>query len=136
MKTKRRQILDYLLLGIAGLLLTALLVTLWIGESVREPPNYSRIEPGLYQGGDTDRPPPGTGAVLNLCNREDQYQAEVHLWEPIRDGSPAPDLAWLRRMVEFVDSNCQQGRITYVHCSQGVSRSGMVVTAYLMYKHH
>ena len=28
----------------------------------------------------------------------------------------------------------QAGRITYVHCRNGVSRSGFVVVAYVMYK--
>jgi protein-tyrosine phosphatase len=98
----------------------------------REPPNYSRIEDGLFLGGYVPQPPPGTTAVLNLCETDDPYQAEVHRWEPIRDGEPAPDLDWLRRQVEFVESQRRAGRVVFVHCRNGVSRSGMVVVAYLM----
>jgi hypothetical protein len=46
--------------------------------STREPPNYSRIEDGLYLGGRVPEPPRGTRAVLNLCENEDVYRAEVH----------------------------------------------------------
>src|SRR5207244_3704504 len=66
----------------------------------------------------------------------DDYRCEVHRWEPIPDAEPAPSLDWLRRMVEFVDEQQKAGRPTYVHCFAGVSRSGMVVTAYLMFKYH
>jgi hypothetical protein len=96
--------------------------------------NYSLIEPGLYMGGDVARPPRGTQAVLNLCEKEDPYSVEVALWEPIRDAEPAPDLAWLRRMVEFIDANRSDGKTTFVHCRNGVSRSGLVVVAYVMMK--
>jgi len=34
-----------------------------------------------------------------------------------------------------VDAQRQAGRTVFVHCFAGVSRSGMVVTAYLMFKH-
>jgi protein-tyrosine phosphatase len=37
-------------------------------------------------------------------------------------------------MVAAVDANRRAGRTTFVHCRNGVSRSGMVVTAYLMWK--
>jgi protein-tyrosine phosphatase len=80
------------------------------------------------------RPPRGTTAVLNLCRIEDPYSCEAHAWEPIPDSAPAPSLDWLRRMVEFVDANRRAGRTTFVHCRAGVSRSGMVVAAYLMFK--
>ncbi len=71
----------------------------------REEENYSLIEDGLYLGGDVARPPPGTRAVLNLCEKPDSYRADVALWEPIADAEPAPDVEWLRRMVQFVDFN-------------------------------
>jgi hypothetical protein len=96
--------------------------------------NYTLIEPGLFMGGDELEPPAGTRAVLNLCEAKDPYQCDVHVWEPIPDRAPAPDLDWLRRMVDFVDEQRKAGRTVYVHCRNGVSRSGMVVTAYLMFK--
>ena len=37
-------------------------------------------------------------------------------------------------MVEFVDAQRRAGATVYVHCFAGVSRSGMVVVAYLMFK--
>ena len=104
--------------------------------ALEEPENYSLIEEGLYMGGDVQRRPPGVRAILNLCEKPDPYRAEVVLWEPIRDAEPAPDINWLRRMVDFIDAQRRAGVPTYVHCCNGVSRSGMVVTAYEMAKNH
>jgi hypothetical protein len=101
----------------------------------REPPNYAHVEDGLYLGGAVREPPPGTGAVLNLCEVEDPYRAEVHRWEPIRDGEPAPTLAWLEEQVGFITAQRSAGRAVYVHCRNGASRSGMVVVAHLMARH-
>ncbi len=99
-----------------------------------EEPNYSRIDDGLYQGGNVSSPPWRTRAVLNLCESPDPYTREVHVWEPIPDAAPAPSLAWLRERVEWIDAQRQAGRRVFVHCFNGVSRSGMVVVAYLMHK--
>jgi protein-tyrosine phosphatase len=43
-------------------------------------------------------------------------------------------LEWLEKMVKWVDAQRTAGLTTYVHCVAGVSRSGMVITAYFMYK--
>lgn len=96
---------------------------------------YSLIEEGLYMGGAVDKAPPGTRAVLNLCQFEDPYRCEVHVWQPIPDRAPAPDLDWLRKQVAFVDAQRKAGRTVYVHCRAGISRSGMVTVAYLMQEH-
>jgi len=108
------------------------------GSGTEEPPSVtpSLIEERLYMGGFVSTPPPGTNAVLNLCEKKDPYQCETHAWVPIDDGPPAPDLAWLRRQVEFIDARLKAGDTVYVHCFDGVSRSGMVVLAYEMYKHN
>lgn len=98
----------------------------------REQPNYTLIEDGIYLGGYVPEPPPGTRAVLNLCEAEDPYHAEVHAWEPIRDAEPAPSLDWLRRQVAFIEAQRAAGRVVFVHCQNGVSRSGMVLAAYLV----
>jgi hypothetical protein len=100
--------------------------------------NYSRVEDWLYVGGDVARPPRGTKAVLNLCEKEDAYRADVavYLWEAIPDAAPGPDIDWLRRAVDFLDAQRQAGRQTYVHCRNGVSRSALVVVAYEMSKNH
>jgi protein-tyrosine phosphatase len=100
----------------------------------REPENYSLIEEGLYMGGHVSRPPRGATAVVNLCEIEDPYQEEYHLWAPINDSDPGPDIDTLRQLVEFIDVQRQAGRTTFVHCLHGVSRSGMVTAAYLMWK--
>jgi dual specificity protein phosphatase-like protein len=96
--------------------------------------NFSLIEDGLYQGGSVKTPPPGTQAVLNLCEVEDRYICGTDAWEPIKDGAPAPSLEWLEKRVKWVDAQREAGLTTFVHCFAGHSRSGMVVTAYLMYK--
>jgi hypothetical protein len=111
-----------------------LLVHTVVHRLTREPPNYSRIEDGLYLGGYVAKPPPGTRAVLNLCETEDQYNAEVHKWSAIPDAEPAPSLDWLRQQVEFVDTQRRAGLPTYIHCHAGISRGGMVTVAYEMSK--
>ena len=115
------------------LTLAALAVALVaLDRFTREPPNYAEVEPGLFVGGDVADPPPGASAVLNLCESEDRYRAAFHEWHPIRDAAPAPSLDWLRERVAFIDTHRTAGRVVYVHCRNGVSRSVMVVTAYLM----
>ena len=129
MKNLRRGLLLVVLLGCVG-------AWLWLSRlesSYRAP--YALVEDSLYIGGSVSDPPPGTTAVLNLCGREDPYRVEAHRWEPILDAGKAPGVDWLRRMVEFVDARRRAGATTYVHCAAGVSRSGLVVTAYLMHEH-
>jgi hypothetical protein len=94
--------------------------------------NYSSIEEGLYLGGILEEPPPGTRAVLNVGETKDPYSADVYCWEPIPDTGPAPSLDWLRRQVEFITEQRRAGFTVFVHCRAGISRSGMVVAAYLM----
>src|SRR5437762_7166748 len=131
MKFTRRHVVFGTLLACLGTLIGLFLVAQQIEENRQ---NYSRIEDGLYMGGHVKKPPRRTRAVLNLCEQPDPYRCDVHVWEPIPDAGPAPDLAWLRRMVEFVDAQRRAGKVVYVHCLAGVNRSGMVVVAYLMFK--
>jgi hypothetical protein len=123
---------------IALILVTALLAWFgyhWLEQLDQEPINYTQIEAGLWMGGHTREPPPGTYAALNLCEIKDAYSCEAHGWAPIRDAGPAPTIEWLREKVEFVERHHGAGKTTYIHCFNGASRSGMVVTAYLMKKH-
>ena len=131
MKITRRAILIAVLVAV----IAGWLALVWAERLYDEPENYSLIEDGLWMGGDTDKAPPGTYAVLNLCEKDDPYRCEVHIWEPIRDAAPAPNLDWLKKQVDFVAQHHAAGKTVYVHCFAGRSRSGMVITAYLMQKH-
>src|SRR5262245_60157109 len=106
--------------------LVVLTVHLAVDRLTREPPNYAEVEDGLYLGGYVPAPPQGTRAVLNLCESEDPYRVESHRWHPIPDAEPAPSLDWLRAQVTFIEAERAAGRTVYVHCRNGVSRSGMV----------
>ena len=117
------------LAALAVAVVAAHVVVDWL---TREPPNYSKIEDGLWLGGYVGEPPPGTRAVFNLCEAEDPYRAESHRWEPIRDAEPVPSLDWLREQVGFIEAERAAGRAVFVHCRNGVSRSGLVVVAYYM----
>jgi hypothetical protein len=97
--------------------------------------NYSQIEGNLWMGGAVPSPPPGTKATMNLNQADDPYRTDVYLWVPIPDAPPAPSLGWLNQQVQFVDAQVG-GKVTYVHCAAGKSRSGLVVVGYEMFKHH
>lgn len=117
-----------------------MLLATWLGclalEWFYQPgPHYDQIEPGLYLGGWVDAPPPGTTAVLNVSEFDDSFELEAYRWSRIRDSAPAPSLEWLEQQVDFVAEQRTAGRVTYVHCFQGVSRSALVMTAYLMQTH-
>jgi len=115
---------------VAGL--AFVLVVLAVGWQLDDPPNYDRIEDGLYMGGRVESPPWRTRAVLNLCEQPDDYASEVSEHQPIPDAGPAPTLDWLRDRVEWIAAQRRDGRQGDLHCQQGVSRSGLVVAAYLM----
>ena len=132
----KMQRMYWLLLAGAVLILAALVVFPRVGQPAPEPPNWSLIEPGLYMGGRVDKPPAGVGAVLNLSLQKDDYSAEAYRWEGIPDGEPLPTVEWLRKQVAFVDEQRKAGRTVFVHCDAGVSRSGLVMTAYLMWREH
>lgn len=117
--------------GVAsGCLIAAAYLGVWL--FTREPPNYAEVEPGLYVGGRVASPPWWTHATLNVCESEDTFRTAVHEWHPIRDAAPAPPLDWLAGRVAFIESHRSRGRVVYVHCLNGASRSDTVVTAYLM----
>jgi protein-tyrosine phosphatase len=111
----------------------AWLCLLLLERSYEQP--YCLIEDGLFIGSSVNQPPLGIKAVVNLCGREDPYQVDASLWEPVFEGSAEPNLEWLGRVVEFIAVQRQAGRPTYVHCLAGMNRSGAVVTAYLMHEH-
>jgi hypothetical protein len=60
--------------------LTVVAVYVAVDRFSGESPNYTRIDEGLWLGGFVAEPPPGTSAVLNLCETDDPFQTEVHRW--------------------------------------------------------
>lgn len=130
MKITRLRVLLLLLSVVVGVWFCLV----WIERSYQEPPNYTRIEQGVYLGGLLTEPPPGIDAVLNLCEIEDSFAAPITRWRPIRDAAPAPDLNWLKEQVDFLEEQRSAGRTVYVHCFAGVSRSATVLAAYYMQK--
>jgi hypothetical protein len=124
-------VLPVVLLAAVGVWLGAL----WLARSYDDSP-HSLIEEGLYVGRYAPSPPPGTTAVVNLCESKDPYEVEVCLWEPMRDAPPAPAIEWLARVATFIETQRQAGRTVYIHCANGVSRSGLVCIAYLMREHN
>ncbi len=108
-------------------------LALW--ESYCQERPYDMIEARLYLGEAVSKPPPGTSAVVNLCNLEDPYTVEARLWRPVLEEGREPTLEWLREVVDFIDEQRQGGRTVYVHCLAGVDRSGAAMTAYLMREH-
>lgn len=132
-----RRLRRYWLIALLIVAMLAVVVVRWGSDYFTQPsPNYTEIEPGLYMGGLVSQPPPGTRAVLNLCEIDDSYRNERYRWEPIHDSEPAPGLDWLRNQVAFVEQALSAGETVYIHCRAGISRSGMVVAAYYVAKNH
>jgi hypothetical protein len=130
MKTPKRR--SWLLVILAVLAVSVIAANIVVDLYTRERPNYTRIEDGLWLGGYVPEPPRRTQVVLNLCETPDPYQVAVHKHEPIIDAEPAPSIDWLRQQVEFIANERAKGHIVYVHCRNGVSRSALVMIAYLM----
>ena len=109
---------------------------LWEWEkSINGEPNYSQMEERLYVGGHVKEPPAKTDFVLNLSLTIDPYRSRVTYADyPIRDGAPAPSLAWLKEVIARLEAALSDGKTVYVHCRNGVSRTGMVIVAYYVKK--
>lgn len=76
---------------------------------------------------------PHVDAVLNLrAESQLTLNATATLWMPIWDRPPFPGIDYLDTAVRFLESNYERGWETYVHCNLGVSRSSMVVIAFIM----
>src|SRR4029077_15136042 len=98
--------------------------------------DYSHIIDSVYQGGSIDTCPAEIQAVLNLQleHRDtlDPAQIVAYCQMPVGDGA-FPGLLWLQAAVDYVSACQRAGWKTLVHCGAGISRAGMVSTAYLMY---
>lgn len=114
--------------------------------------DWSELEKGLFLAGSPDKHGelkvntpgwPKTDAYLGLNEKAPIYThgsqkaAEVDikasLWMPIHDRPPFPGIDWLDTAVDFVCFCHDQMKWSImVHCVAGLSRSAMVMTAYLM----
>lgn len=96
-----------------------------------KPTPVYQITQRVHQGG---RQPPGTldasWAVVCVDETPSETGAAITVHAPIPDeGWPGDD--WLTDVVSILDI-LAQNRSVYVHCRAGVSRSVMVVAAYLL----
>lgn len=98
---------------------------------------YSKIDDGVYQGGRVDQFPDDVTAVVNLEMENDAAfpkPLNAYLWMPINDGPFFPGVPWLHTATTFIDQCRKAGWSVLIHCTAGVSRSGMVDVAYHMFK--
>ncbi len=108
------------------------------------------IESGLFQGGRPGTQPhnakldPSVTAIVNLEAEEDVpvlFCADRHktmhcqVMLPIYDAD-YPGHDWLSMAVGIVESLRAGGKIVYIHCRAGVSRSVMLTAAVMMKKHN
>ena len=127
----RDWILLLLMVGVLGV---------WIWSRVllrdyhQEP--FTKIEERLYSGMKVPQPPPGTTVVVNVCGAKNEYPVKISHWRPIMDAGDPPKLPWLREIVQFVDTKMKEGETVFIHCAAGISRSGLVTTAYIMRKYN
>lgn len=92
---------------------------------------------GIYQGGSLtlDRIPREIVSIVNLEWPIDQrYAIPSHIQQILYMGIPDggwPGNKWIHSIVNIIDNLLRLGPV-YVHCFAGISRSCMVVVAYLM----
>lgn len=112
---------------------------------------WTELEKGLFLAGTPDNHGelrttspgfPKTDAYLGLnekapiytrgAEKATEYDIKASLWLPIHDRPPFPGIEWLSMAVSFVEFAREQKWSIIVHCVAGLSRSAMVMTAYLM----
>lgn len=76
------------------------------------------------------------GAIVSVLSDEANLELYKsydfpHLWIPIKGGT-APSLSQLKQLKAFVDSQNESGNAVAVHCSNGLRRTGTVLTALLI----
>lgn len=76
------------------------------------------------------------GAIVSVLSDEANLELYKsydfpHLWIPIKGGT-APSLSQLKQLKAFVDSQNKSGNAVAVHCSNGLRRTGTVLTALLI----
>ncbi len=75
-------------------------------------------------------------SIVNMCiNCPNKLEADIetkHLG--IRDAVDENLMSVLHLAIEYIDKQIEFGRRVFIHCKAGVSRSGAVTVAYIMYK--
>lgn len=77
------------------------------------------------------------GAVVDLCHYKDvksrvKYSHEIDsLYLPVYD-RPTNNIDWAEAGSAFIESEIQKGKLVYVHCYYGISRSSTLVLHYIM----
>lgn len=86
------------------------------------------VDNGLY---------PKVDAVLNLrAESQLTLNCTATLWMPIWDKPEFPGIPYLDTAVRFLEGCQAHEWECYVHCNLGVSRSSMVVIAFMMKQEH
>lgn len=96
---------------------------------------FNLVYNNIYVGGapNDDGTFPHVDAVLNLrAESQITLNCKATLWMPIWDRPPFPGLDYLDTAVHFLESCNDRGWEVYVHCNAGLSRSGMVMCAFVM----
>lgn len=79
----------------------------------------------------------GIGAVVDLCHYHDdktrvKYWHEMDvLYHPVKD-STTNNMDWAEKGSDFIEKEIAKGRLVYVHCYYGISRSTSQVLHYLL----
>jgi protein-tyrosine phosphatase len=102
----------------------------------------TRILERLYLGiaSDADRlavaNPVGISAVVNISTEKSEHKRPglIYLHYPVRDGASV-EPAVFEEVVTAIARQVQRGKVL-VHCSAGMSRSPVMVAAYLRYAGH
>lgn len=98
--------------------------------------HINEIYPGEVYAGSQPRDGyqyPEIKAVLNLqAENFRTLTAETILWMPIVDGDDFRGVDWLEIAVEYIEKCVELERPILVHCAAGVSRTALVIVAYVM----
>ncbi|KAJ7493331.1 protein-tyrosine phosphatase-like protein [Mycena galericulata] len=79
----------------------------------------------------------GITHILSVCPDYLVTSKDVkHLTIPVQDDEHFNILQHLPATCQFIQEGLDEGGKVFVHCAMGISRSAIVVSAYLMFSHH